>query len=83
MNENAAGAAPSLFDIATFTNSLALLWAFLALFGLVWFTRWLDKRSGFRFRDTITIIRQSPVAAGIYYGQRFLGAALVVAAALS
>lgn len=52
-----------------------------ALLAAVYFTRWLDRRSGFPFGETAKIIRRSALASSIYYGLR-IGAALIAVAIL-
>ena len=65
-------------DYLFISVALKLGYAFLAAFGLVSFTRWLDRRAGVTFTDIATKIRTEATAAAIYYGCRILALGLVV-----
>lgn len=72
-----------MYDFALAANAIALGWALGGLVGLVLFTRWLDRRAGVPFRAALQQIRSLPLSAAVYYGLRWVGCAVVVAAALS
>lgn len=61
-------------DLAV-SAAYALLAVFVLFFGL----RWLDKRNGRPWNETIGKIREDSLASSIYYSARWLGACLVVA----
>jgi len=62
------------------STALSVLRAVLAIAVVFFFLKWLDKRSGYRFAATRDKIDDDSVALGVYYGLRFLGAAVIAGA---
>lgn len=69
-------------DYVILSAALKLGYALLAVFGLVYFTRWLDRRSGILFAEIAARIRENPLASAIYYGLRILALAFLVGAVI-
>lgn len=69
-------------DYVFVAATLKLGYALLAVFGLVTFTRWLDRRAGVRFCDVAGRIRGEALASALYYGLRILALALLVGAVI-
>jgi hypothetical protein len=69
-------------DYVLVAGTLKLAYALLAVFGLVTFTRWLDRRSGVTFSEVAARFRDNPLASATYYGLRILALALLVGAVI-
>lgn len=65
-------------DFVLLAATLKLGYALLAVFGLVLFTRWLDRRAGVAFSDIAARFRDHALASALYYGFRILALALLV-----
>ena len=72
-----------MLEFLQFTVMVDLGYALAALLGLFLGLRWLDKRNGRPWAQTMDIIRSDALAAAVYYAARWAGACLVVAAFLS
>ncbi len=59
---------------------VSIAWAAVALFGMQWGLRFVDKREGRPWTKSIETIRSDARASAIFYGLRYFGSAIVVAA---
>lgn len=69
-------------DYVLVAATMKLGYALLAVFGLVYFTRWLDRRAGVTFSDIAARFRDNAMACAVYYGFRILALALLVGAVI-
>lgn len=72
----------SATGIVAFSFALKLGGFVVAVALIMTLTRWWDRYAGLRFADVMAIIRSQPVAAGIYYGARFLAVCILAASIL-
>jgi hypothetical protein len=70
-----------LVDLLTLSQLLAIVWVVALVILAVVLSRWLDARAGIRFREVVKQILAGNVAAGIYFGLRFLAICSLLAAA--
>lgn len=70
---------PGLDGFVLTATLLKVVWSMLAVVALILLLRWIDKRNGISFgTDILAGIRADPMAAAVYFGARFVGAALLV-----
>ncbi len=69
-------------DYVFLAATLKLGYALFAVFGLVYFTRWLDRRAGVAFSDIAARFRDNAMASAVYYGFRILALAVLVGAVI-
>jgi soluble lytic murein transglycosylase-like protein len=65
-------------DFLTLAVALKASYAIAAILAALYFTAWLDRRAGVRFREMIQGLAKEPFAAGVYYGLRFLGVCILI-----
>ncbi|WP_316979371.1 transglycosylase SLT domain-containing protein [Shumkonia mesophila] len=60
--------------------TLAIVVSFAAMWVIVKFSQWLDRRAGTTFAEALSIMEQKPEALASYYGRRILGILILGAA---
>lgn len=69
-----------MMEFLGINTAVNLVYALGALFVMFWGLRWLDARSGRPWKETAEKIKEESLASAIYYGARWMGASIVVAA---
>ena len=65
-------------EVIATSTALTLGTALVALALAVGLLRLLDRAAGHPWAATMEVIRESPLATGIYHGLRFVGVALLI-----
>ena len=66
-------------ELLIIDTAISMVYAILALLGLFYGLRFLDRKAGRSFDETMEIIRNEALPTSIYYGMRWLGACIVIA----